>query len=309
MNLYNRRKRGHDYRDPFIYHLILKKRQGAPDFGRIVGDASICPGQPGCAKTDYSKLGYALSNALRIFENKYPEFKKIQYAIMPDHIHLIIRKLRRTEIHLEIYIEIYKDLVVNYYREDGGLPLNKEDIFEPRFTDKLLYRGVNLDDWVKYVSDNPHRRAMIIQKPEFFSRVRGLKIGNESFDAYGNLFLFRNPDKFPVRIRRHFSPEERKNHEIKALEAIETGTVLVSPFISQYEKEIRDKAIAKGGKLIIIQHEEFGEKFKPPKTEFKLCENGCLLLISLGLPKGTSLTYEIATRMNELGAKISRLCR
>lgn len=39
---------------------------------------------------------------------------------------------------------------------------------------------------------------------------------------------------------------------------------------------------------------------------FNLCSQGRLLIISLGLPKGTEQTHEICTQMNELAEKICK---
>lgn len=309
MGLYNRRKRGHDYYGPFIYHIILKKRALAPDFSKIIGDAAIAPGNPGCARPDYSKLGFAILNALLEFESRFKEFRKHQYSIMPDHVHIILQKLNRTGTHLENYMKVLKDMVADKYLKESGILLKAEDIFEERFTDKHLYKGINLGDWIKYVRDNPHRRAMIIQRPYFFQKKRNLKIGEVSYEAYGNLFLFRNPDKFAVRIRRHYNAEQINTYSKLAIDLARKGTIMVSPFISEHEKNIKEMALEAGGKLIKIQHESFGERFKPSGRDFMLCSEGRLLIISLKMPKSTPLSYEIATRMNELAELIGRTCR
>lgn len=304
--VYNLRKWNHDYYGPFIYHIILKKREGIPDFGRIVGNPSVAPGKPGSARTDYSKLGYAISNALKNFESQYTEFKKWQFSIMPDHIHLILQKNYRTEVHLSDYMEILKGMVAEKYVEERQDYLSPDDIFTEGFTDKLLYRNVGLHDWIQYVANNPHRKAMIMQRPDFFQRVRNLLINGKIYEAYGNLFFLRNPDKFPVRVRRSFTDKEIREYKNLALEKSKEGTVLVSPFISKAEREIRNLAEQAQGKFIRIVHEEFREKFKPAKHDFELCSEGRLLIISLGMKKGTKLSYRISTEMNELAAEICR---
>lgn len=81
--------------------------------------------------------------------------------------------------------------------------------------------------------------------------------------------------------------------------------MIVSPFISEHEKKIRRKIEETGANIILIVHEEFDERYKPSLHEFNLCCEGRLLIISLGKPKSTELTYEICTEMNELAAKIA----
>lgn len=303
---YNLRRRGHDYYGPFIYHIILKKKNGAPDFGKIVGNSAISPGKPGSARCNYSKMGYAIYHSLMDFENKFKEFQKEQYSIMPNHVHIILRKKEKTEIHLEQYIEILKSMVAERYQKERMPFLSAEEIFTERFTDKLLYNKIDLQKWVEYVRHNPHRRAMIMQHPEFFTRKRGIIIDGKSYEAYGNLFLLKNPDKYSVRIRRFYTPDQINQTKQLALSHSMEGSVLVSPFISEKEREIRDEALNMGGKIILIQHKEFGQRFKPGGYYFELCSKGMLLLISLGMPKGTPLSREICREMNELAAKLSR---
>lgn len=304
---YSQRKWNHDYFAPFIYHIILKKRKEAPNFGEVVGNASIAPGKLGSARIDYSKMGYAIANALRDFDKTYPEFRKEQYSIMPDHIHIILNKLERTPIHLDDYMKKLKSMVADMYKKEKEGYLSPDEIFEDGYTDKLLFRRINLKEWCNYVAHNPHRRAMILQHEEFFQKVRNLNIEGKFYEAYGNLFLFRNPDKIAVRVRRNYTEKQKEDLLNFIMDRVEEGSILISPFISKFEKKIRDCALDKGAKIIILQHEKFGEKYKPEKRKFELCSQGRLLLISMGMPKETPSSYKINTEMNELAQRIANL--
>lgn len=143
------------------------------------------------------------------------------------------------------------------------------------------------------------------QYPQFFHRTRKLKIGDKEYEAYGNLFLFRNPDKEAVKISRKFSPEKKDQMKAHWVSVGGKGTVLVSPFIHKFEKTVRAEAEANGAKIIIIVHESFPERFKPHAHDFALCEQGRLLIISLGLPIGTELSREHCVIMNNLAAVIA----
>ena len=223
---------------------------------------------------------------------------------MPDHVHLILHKMQRDDYHLGDYIGNLKKNVSEIYNVTNSTQLLPTEIFEPGYTDKILFRWMNLKTWIEYVRNNPHRRAMVMQCPYFFQRVRDLEVDGKKYEAYGNLFLFRNPDKFAVRVRRRFTENETISHQRLALGKVNKGTILISPFVSKAEQRIRDNALAQGAKIILLKHEEFGERYKPAKREFELCSAGRMLIINLGLPKGTPLSYEISTRMNELAASI-----
>lgn len=49
---YHKRAFAHNYRAPFIYHIILKKTENCESFGSVKGDARIPFGSPGCARID-----------------------------------------------------------------------------------------------------------------------------------------------------------------------------------------------------------------------------------------------------------------
>ena len=190
--------------------------------------------------------------------------------------------------------------VADKYSQLKHEEIKPEDIFRRGYCDKPLYDNRSLDNWYAYIKLNPHRLAMRLQYPQFFQRVRKLKIETKEYEAYGNLFLFRNPDKVSVKIRRKFTLEEKAQKKASWLWEASRGTVLVSPFISQEEKAIRVEAEAAGAAVILIAHEAFPERFKPAAYDFNLCSGGRLLIISLGLPPKPPLTREICQRMNAL---------
>lgn len=301
---YTRRCRGHDYRAPFIYHIILSKAEDCEAFGCVKGDAKITPGEPGSAYIERSGLGDIIQNALKWLPKEFPVIQLYQYCVMPDHVHILLRVLERSEMHLGFYITKLKGKIREGYSRIKGKEFRSEEIFKPNYCDKPLIRRRSLNVLFRYIRLNPHRLAMRMQYPQFFRRVRKLRIGDRDYEAYGNLFLFRNPDKAAVKISRRFTEEEKAKRKAYWLDDAATGTVLVSPFISKYEKSIRAESETLGASLILISHEAFPERFKPAEHDFNLCVSGSLLIISLGEPIGTGLTREICLRMNALAEDI-----
>ncbi|MDE5586106.1 MAG: hypothetical protein K2I92_07170, partial [Muribaculaceae bacterium] len=133
-------------------------------------------------------------------------------------------------------------------------------------------------------------------------------ICDHDYSAYGNLFLFRNPDKDAVKISRSLKHEEILEKKASWLSSASKGTILVSPFISKAEKNIRTEAESLGARIILIVHEAFPERFAPAAHDFELCSEGRLLIISLGLPIGTDITYSICSDMNKLAKTIAEGC-
>lgn len=274
------------------------------DFGGLRGKAGVKKGCKGAPYVYLSPVGRALVAGLKEFEDQVKEFQKFHYIIMPDHLHIIIYKRIYTPIHLDDYMDNLKERICKHYNAFSNSALSKEDIFTESYTDKPLYDGVKLKNWIEYLDDNPNRRLTIIQRPKFFERIHDLEIAGNKYEAYGNPFLWTNPDKYAVRMRSRFTCDERLRHKQEALYLASKGTVLVSPFVSEYEKEIRELAEKNGFPYILIQSAEFPEKFKPPKHQFNLCATGKLLIISMGKKRDVAFTHQLCTEMNELAKTI-----
>lgn len=301
---YHRRSFYHNYHVPFIYHIILKKVKACCSFGAVAGDARMAPGNPGSARIEESELGKVIAKAVIHLPYEYPIIKLHQFCVMPDHVHLLLQVMFKSEKHLDFYIEALKTKIATVFARLKRRNFTESDIFEPGYCDKPLYDNRSLNGLYRYIRENPHRLAMRKQFPQFFQRIRTLKIADGEYEAYGNLFLFRNPDKEAVKVSRSFTPAEVAGKRDTWLAEAAKGVVLVSPFISKAEKEIRTKAEAIGAKLILIIHETFPDRFKPSLHDFSLCASGRLLIISLGCAAGTPLTRSVCLSMNTLAAEI-----
>lgn len=303
---YHRRSFHHDYHNPFIYHIILKKSKGCDRFGSVTGNAAIPYGNPGCAAIKESSLGKTIAKMVLRLSYDYPILKLHQFCVMPDHLHLLLQVLFRSDKHLDFYIDYLKERIAKRYSTEKGQSISQEDIFEEGYCDKPLYDDRSLDGWYRYIRENPHRLAMRMQHPEFFQRTRNLKIGDNECQAYGNLFLFRNPDKVAVKVSSKFSEEEKEKNKELWLKSASRVTVIVSPFISQAEKAIRTEAEALGASIILITHKYFPDRFKPAKHDFDLCSSGRLLIISIGRPQVIPITRAVCRAMNNLAEEITK---
>lgn len=304
---YHRRAFNHDYFAPFIYHIILKKSKDCESFGTVVGDARIAPGLPGSADIEESGLGKIIAKTIIHLPYEFSIIKNHQFRVMPDHVHVLLQIMSRSDKHLDFYIDALRKRIADKYSKIRGELITDDKIFEQGYCDKPLLLKRSLDALYCYIRENPHRLAMRRQFPQFFSRVRKLQIGEAEYEAYGNLFLLRNPDKEAVKVSRSFTPQENSQKRASWLSSASEGTILVSPFISSAEKSIRSEAESLGAKIILITHEAFPDRFKPAKHDFDLCSSGRLLIISLGMPAQTRLTREVCLAMNALAADICKM--
>lgn len=225
---------------------------------------------------------------------------------MPDHVHILLQVVYRSGKHLDFYIDCLCDKIAERYSSIKGRVIKAEEIFVPGYCDKPLYDNRNLDTLFRYIRENPHRLAMRKQYPQFFRRVRQLQIGEGEYETYGNLFLLRNPDKEQVVVHRADAkmPEKLARLREEWLYSAANGGVLVSPFISEHERDIRKEAEALGARIILITHEAFPERYKPSAHEFALCEEGRLLIISTGGTSNAGLSRDACLAMNGLASEI-----
>jgi len=119
------------------------------------------------------------------------------------------------------------------------------------------------------------------------------------FAAIGNHFLLDAPAFRQIQVsRRHFAyARDEKGRPAKdrppvvatpefaraladALSAARQGVVLVSPCISQGEREIARQVFAAGGRVITLANKGFSPLYKPGGKLFEACANGNLLMLA-----------------------------
>ncbi len=285
----------HDYTERCIYMLTLNKAPLVPDFGSLAGDYWIPHGHKGSPCVVASPVGAAIKEGLRRFPQIQPKIRVLQYAIMPDHLHILLFVQEKTEEILGRYIAAFK-VEVN---KAAGL----KGVFARGFNDQILKTDRSLDTLYHYLRDNARRLAVRRAHPEFFRRVNALRIGDRHYQAYGNIQLLDCPFRQQVVAHRADTPDVRQRHRQEWLYTAANGGVLVSPFISPAEKEIRRDAEEADGRLILITNEPMGERYKPAGHDFGLCETGRLLIISVGRPG--PLSRQTCLDMNVLASEIA----
>lgn len=274
----------HDYRSRCIYMLTLRKSASVPDFGQLVGE-----------KIELSETGRFVKRQIGLIPLLDRAFRVLQFSIMPDHVHILLFVQSILEESLGKYIARFK---IGVNQRAGGIP-----VFEEGFNDQILMKERSLDTLFNYIRDNPRRLAVRKAHPEYFRRVNGLDIEGKRYSVYGNLFLLHNPFREQVVIHRADNADVRAANRDRWLYTAANGGVLVSPFISPAEKAVRTEAEEAGAKIILITNEQMGERYKPTGREFRLCESGRLLIVSV--PGPGSLTRRACLEMNALAKAIA----
>ncbi len=268
----NQRAQWHDYSEKGLYHITLLKKSDIPPFGHVAGSCSIPVGVRGSSYIVASPLGKIIKEALRELPMIHSALKVYQYALMPDHLHILLRVEQDLDESLGRKIGRFKDLI----NKKAGMI----GIFEPGFNDQILMSSRNLNVVFDYLRSNPYRLAMRRALPDYFTRIGRMVIGSTECQVYGNIQLLECPFIDQVVVHRADSDDVFAHNKTKWLYTAANGGVLVSPFISKREKEVRNEADAVGGRFILLTNEPLGEREKPTGHDFDLCCQGRMLIVA-----------------------------
>lgn len=299
-----------DYRNPRIFLFTIGKGKACPDmFSVIEGD----PHKGGIAgpKVVLTEAGQILEKNILKLESLHPDqIKLYRWVIMPDHVHIMLEVIARLKLPVTHNIGRMMSASTSEYKLLKNITDKKFSLFDGKgIHDRPLSGKNQLDAQKRYVEDNPLRYLIKKKYPDLFARILGIRLGGELFNGMGNIFLLRKSDIRAVHVRRKWSEEEREDYHSKMILAVKNGAVLVSPFISEYEKSIMREGLSAGGSIIRLSNKDFKEREKPSKTEFELCAEGRLLILTPVEFQEVSgpLSRAQACRLNSLSEEIASI--
>ena len=185
-------------------------------------------------------------------------------------------------------------------------------LWAPGFQDSILFRAGQLDAMFNYLRDNPRRLAVKRLFPDLFRAVAALRRPLPSlgvvgaFAALGNRFLLDRPLVQVQVSRRDFAyrrepkaggglkiardavgeplvAQESAAFTAKAealLARARQGAVLLSPCVSEGEREIARRAFAESLPLVVLRNKGFAPLEKPGGRHFDACAAGRLLMLA-----------------------------
>jgi hypothetical protein len=248
-----------------------------------------------------------------------PESEVLGVELMPEHFHGVLRVVRRMEKPLGERLRGFKIGASKVARELGVLPpmngrglgeaARGKGLFADGFTDTILGNADSVRKGLAYMRDNPRRLAVKRAFPELFKVVGNLCVpldghGQGHFAAVGNRGLLGTPHirqgqvsrrdfawkrdgkgeviRSPIdgRARVGFATAAFEEKAAGLLAAGAHGAAIVSPCISEGEREIAARAFAAGHKVIALRNKGFSPLYKPGGRLFERCAGGNLLLLA-----------------------------
>ena len=181
----------------------------------------------------------------------------------------------------------------------GARRANGEGLFADGYVDNILHDPTAIAQALAYVADNPRRLWLKRAHPELFRVLRDVGAAGGRFAAIGNLALLKAPHIYQVQVSRSFfaysrdargailkdalpriATREFAEKRDGFLEAAAHGAVLLSPCISEGEREIARLAFEKGLRVITLSNKGFSPLYKPGGKLFDATAAGNLLMLA-----------------------------
>ena len=250
-------------------------------FGAIVGEKSVL-----------NELGNAIQESLQSLGERYPGTEVIEFIVMPNHVHILLRLARRHDNHkhqLGYVIGRFKSWIAKIYRDilaQGQVVDVGQTPWQRDYWDKLVTTEEQLEGYRRYIRQNPAK----------WTRDRFGAVTAHSFGEIGLLnarligFVASQgawaEELNPRLLWRKAGPEARHPDPI------------ISTFTSAQERAVLSKLLAKGRRFVRIYPGGIPplEMLEPEVA--KACKAGNALLIS-PVPAGTGINKQRAVWCNE----------
>ena len=294
----HRRAAWHDYCSRCIYMVTLGKSGSCPVFGHLETGKDLRD-----TVVELSETGKIVETEIDRTPLFHKEVKVLEHVVMPDHVHILLFVRERMARPLGHIIQGMKTAITSHVRRmtgNAGLP-----VFEKGFHDRIMRETGQLDVLFRYIRENPYRLAVRQSIPHYFRKVTAMSICGHDFQAYGNLQLLDNPFKEQVIVHRSDSQDTRAHYQSVWRHTAINGGVLVSPFISADERQVRNEAEGLGGKFIVLANKPFSDREKPAAHDFELCGQGRLLILAPLTSMAPSLTRARCLELNRYAALIA----
>ena len=325
----HRRSHFINYKGRGIYLVTLCTENRRPLLGDLCGDspdsAYIRPTALGKAvlrcwqDIPVIQQRLAAERSLRSGTTCTRDIQLLGCQLMPDHFHGIIFIKQDMDIALGQVVygfmvgctRAYNTLLsstnssmvqLDMVQQPANLPATTalHPLWEKGYHDRPLRRRGQLQNMLRYVEENPRRLYIRRHHTHYFHVQKDVQVGDYRFAAVGNMALI-DSHLHAVHVRRRFTPEERRRYMNSCVVAARRGRVLISPFISDYEKQVRDVVLQEGFPVIQLTNEYLSQFYKPSGELFHACSQGQLLLLSPNdspVSFSTRITREQCNQLN-----------
>ncbi len=256
-------------------------------FGAVVGTKSVL-----------SELGEAVADSLRTLGERHPGSEVVDFVVMPNHLHAILRIARRQDNRkhqLGYVIGQFKGWIAKVYRDlrAAGRAVNVGDTpWQRDYREKLVTTEEKLQAFRRYIQLNPAKWSSDRFGPMTSYALGNIALLNKRFVGFVASQGVCACELKPRLLWRRKAGAEARHPEHKQTE------VVISTFTSAQERAVLGKLLMRGRRFVRIHPGGIPPREALEPAVVRACELGNGLLIS-PVPFGTGLNKQRAMRCNE----------
>ena len=186
-------------------------------------------------------------------------------------------------------------------------------IFTERPYIRPLSRYVQLQTMYDYIRMNPQRLATKKLTPELFWVQDNIEIAGRIYKGVGCAELLQRTQYKPVHVHHELvnlanvgNDQPLRKYMNDCVVAARNGAVMVSPFISEYEKAVMEVLLKEGLPFIYIADNGFRDYYKPQDSLFDAVARKQVMILSPWEfdPKMRRVSRSRCVEMNNLAEDI-----
>ena len=272
-----------------IYHVTLTIPSRKPLLGSLV----IPDNDPSQALVERTDLGEEIVHTIFHIQDIHPEVRVLQFCIMPDHIHVVLYVTSAMKSGIKTVVRGWWQGAkkISALSVAPNIIRDNQQSLPPVFTEMPFIRPMSrrgqLDAMMQYVKMNPQRLATKRLKPGYFCVQEGIEIAGCTYSGVGNTKLLLaqrfetvhvHSDLVKDAIKGNYQP--LRDYMNGCVLAARQGAVMVSPFISEKEKEVLTVLLAEEHPIILLSDNGFRDYYKPSAGLFDAVAAGRVLILS-----------------------------
>ena len=283
-------------------------------FGAVVG-----------TKSELNALGEAVAESLRTLGDRYPGTEVVEFVVMPNHLHFILRIAQRQDNHehqLGFVIGRFKSWIAKVYRDlrAAGRAVNVGTTpWQRDYWERLVTSEEKLRAYRRYIQLNPEKWSSDRFGPMTSYALGNIALLNRRFVGFvasqgvcaselRPRLLWRR--KAGAEARLGVAGAEARHPDVGESRGNGAGAearhpnydlhpeVVVSTFTSAQERAVLGKLLMRGRRFVRIHPGGIPPREVLEPAVVRACELGSGLLIS-PVPSGTGLNKQRAMLCNE----------
>lgn len=293
----------HDYTKPARYLITLDRNRACRLFFSSVHGSISTGAEP--PHVVFNRSGQCIEQAVTAVRRDYPQVVTAAIAIMPVQVIMVLDVQGYLPRKLHDFIARFKAHCTTLLRRaDATFAASGGSLFQPGFHDRILLDEQTFKRAIHHLSEAPRRMLIKRYISNLYTTRHLMTAGEQTFEVYGNIFLLKDIAPQALKVSRSFTSEQLEALKETWKETARGHGVLVSPFISKAERELRFKLGYKGARFIHILNESLEDMSKVHPKDLEMCAKGRMLLL-VPLPVQLGMTRTRAEWLNDLARDIA----